>query len=129
MDLSRGEIMRARILVVDDHELTRMGIRAALADTPDWEICGEALDGTEAVEKALQLKPDLVVMDIIMPNMSGIEAARQIRRVSPKVKILMLSVHDSPAVGTFVKLAGADAFLSKLQSSGHLHETVEQLLR
>jgi DNA-binding NarL/FixJ family response regulator len=120
--------MHARILVVDDHELTRMGIKAALADNPEWEICGEALDGTEAVEMALQLKPDLIVMDIIMPTMSGIEAARQIRRISPQTKILMLSVHDSPSIGTFVKLAGADAFLSKLRSSDYLHETVAQLL-
>lgn len=120
--------VHARILVVDDHELTRMGIKAALADNPEWEICGEALDGTEAVEMVLQLKPDLIVMDIIMPNMSGIEAARQIRRIAPQTKILMLSVHDGPSVGTFVKLAGADAFLSKLNSSDYLHETVAQLL-
>jgi DNA-binding NarL/FixJ family response regulator len=124
-----ADSVHARILVVDDHELIRMGIRAALAGNPDWEICGEALDGTEAMEKALQLKPDLVVMDIIMPTMSGIEAARQIRKISPRTKILMLSVHDAPSIGTFVKLAGADAFLSKLRSSEHLHETVAQLLR
>lgn len=106
-----------------------MGIKAALADNPEWEICGEALDGTEAVEMAFQMKPDLIVMDIIMPTMSGIEAARQIRRVSPQTKILMLSVHDSPSIGTFVKLAGADAFLSKVRSSSYLQETVAELLR
>lgn len=120
--------MQARILVVDDHELIRMGIRAALAHNPEWEICGEALDGTEAVEMAIQLKPDLIVMDIIMPTMSGIEAARQIRKMSPQTKIVILSVHDSPSIGTFVKLAGADAFLSKVRSSDYLHETVAQLL-
>jgi two-component system nitrate/nitrite response regulator NarL len=106
-----------------------MGIKAALADNPEWEICGEAHDGTDAVEKALQLKPDLIVMDIIMPTMSGIEAARQIRRVFPQTKILMISVHDAPSIATFVKLAGANAFLSKMHSSEYLHDTVSKLLR
>jgi len=113
---------------VDDHKLTRIGIRAALADTPGWEICGEALDGIEAVELTLQLKPDLIVMDILMPTMSGIEAARQIRKISPQTKIVMLSVYDAPSIHSFVKQAGADAFLSKVRSSGYLHETIAKLL-
>jgi len=124
----RVEPVRARILVVDDHKLTRIGIRAAVADTPGWEICGEALDGIEAVELTLQLKPDLIVMDILMPTMSGIEAARQIRKISPQTKIVMLSVYDAPSIHSFVKQAGADAFLSKVRSSGYLHETIAKLL-
>lgn len=118
----------ARVLVVDDHELIRMGIRATLAEIPDCEICGEALDGKDAVEKTLQLKPDLVIMDIILPAMSGIEATRQIRKASSSVKILILSVHDAPSISSLAKMVGADAFMTKGLAAAQLQEAITELL-
>jgi DNA-binding NarL/FixJ family response regulator len=70
--------MSARILVADDHEVVRQGIRAILQTRPDWEICGEAVDGREAIRLTKQLRPDVVIMDITMPNMSGLEASQEI---------------------------------------------------
>jgi DNA-binding NarL/FixJ family response regulator len=115
-------------LIVDDHELIRMGIRATLAEIPHCEICGEAFDGKEAVEKTLQLKPDLVIMDIILPAMSGIEATRQIRKTSSSVKILIISVHDAPSISSLAKLVGADGFLTKGLAATELQEAIAELL-
>lgn len=78
-----------RILIVDDHELIRKGVRSLLRDRPDFEICGEGVDGQDAIEQAGQLHPDLIVMDISMPKMNGLEATREIRRVLPQVDVLV----------------------------------------
>lgn len=102
---------RLRVLVVDDHELVRGGIAAILRD--GWEVCGEAGNGIEAIEKARDLLPDIVLLDVSMPIMSGTRAAKAIRAVAPETKIVFLSMHDSPTVGEMVKMAGADGFISK----------------
>lgn len=120
--------MQARILLVDDHELSRSGIKSLLAANPNWEICGEATDGRDALEKVQQLKPDLVIMDAIMPSMSGIEAARRMREQLPGVKIVILSVHDSNSVSQLSSLVGADVFLTKTTSPKNLRETITKLL-
>jgi DNA-binding NarL/FixJ family response regulator len=120
--------MQARILLVDDHELSRSGIKSLLVPNPNWEVCGEATDGREALEKVQQLKPDLVIMDAIMPSMSGIEAARRMREQLPWVKIVIVSVHDSDSVSQLSSLVGADVFLTKTTSPKNLRETIAKLL-
>src|SRR5918996_897999 len=79
-----------RILIADDHEVARRGIRAVLENHPGWEVCGEARDGRESVELSAATKPDLVLLDIGMPNLNGLEAARQILAILPDVAILIL---------------------------------------
>ena len=78
--------MAANILIVDDHEIVRRGLRSLLASRPDWQICGEAIDGVQGVEKAKALRPALVLMDISMPRMNGLEATRIIRKELPETK-------------------------------------------
>jgi DNA-binding NarL/FixJ family response regulator len=86
--------MGNRILVVDDHDVVRAGVRTILATRPDWEVCGEATNGKMAVEMAKDLRPDLIVMDITMPVMSGLEAAREIAKHDLPSKVLVLSMHE-----------------------------------
>src|SRR5207245_10164565 len=86
--------MPFRILVADDHEVVRRGLCALLQAQPDWEICGEANDGREALEKTQKLKPDVVILDIGMPTLNGLEATRQIPRLNPQPKVLILTMTD-----------------------------------
>jgi len=86
--------MGTRILVVDDHDVVRAGVKSILATRADWEVCGEATNGKMAVEMARELNPDLIVMDITMPVMSGLEAARDISKLGLKSKVLVLSMHE-----------------------------------
>jgi len=84
-----------RILVVDDHEPVRAGICALLATESTFTVCGEARDGYDAVEKANELHPDMVLMDVTMPVMNGLDATRQIKQLLPKTKIMIVTQHDS----------------------------------
>jgi DNA-binding NarL/FixJ family response regulator len=88
--------MHLRILVVDDHPVVRQGLKNLLDRDPDWEIIDEAEDGLEAVEKADRLKPDVVVLDLSMPRMNGLDACREIRKNVPDSEILIVTQHDSP---------------------------------
>jgi NarL family two-component system response regulator LiaR len=103
-----------RVLIADDQDFIRRGVRAVLSDEKDIEVCAEAIDGRDALVKSLELKPDVVIMDIIMPRMDGIKATRLLRKVLPETKILSLSQYDSPELVNEVKRAGAAAFVSKL---------------
>jgi len=87
-----------RILIADDHEVMRLGIRNLLESRPEWNICGEASNGQEAVNKALQCEPDVIIMDITMPTMNGLEAARIITESRPDIPIILFSLHLSPDV-------------------------------
>ncbi len=87
-----------RILLADDHEMLRRGLRAILTEQPGWQICGEAIDGRQAVELRGNLRPDVIVMDIAMPELNGLEATRQIRRVLPRAEILVLTFDESEAL-------------------------------
>jgi DNA-binding NarL/FixJ family response regulator len=116
-----------RILIADDHELARRGIRALLESHPGWEVCGEAKDGRETVELAVSMKPDLVLLDIGMPNLNGLEAARQILAASPEVAILILTMHDSDNVVREVLRAGARGYLLKSDAGRDLVAAVEAL--
>jgi NarL family two-component system response regulator LiaR len=103
-----------RVLIADDQDFIRRGVRAVLSDEKDIEVCAEAIDGRDALVKALQLRPDVVIMDIIMPRMDGIQATRLLRKALPETKILSLSQYDIPEMVNEVEQAGAAAFVSKL---------------
>lgn len=116
-----------RILIADDHEVARRGIRSLLESHPGWEVCAEAKDGRDAVELATSMKPDLVLLDIGMPNLNGLEAARQILTTSPNVAVLILTMHDSDNVIREVLRAGARGFLLKSDAGRDLVAAVEAL--
>jgi DNA-binding NarL/FixJ family response regulator len=116
-----------RILIADDHEVARKGIRALLETRQGWEICGEAKDGREAVECAKQMKPDVVLLDIGMPSLNGLDAARQIRTALPETSILILTMHDSEQVVREVLAVGARGFLLKSDAGRDLVAAVEAL--
>ena len=116
-----------RILIADDHEIARQGIRSLLEDRPGWEVCAEAKDGREAVNSALELRPDVCLLDIGMPNLNGLDAARQILGSLPDARILILTVHDSEQVVREVLSTGARGFLLKSDAGRDLVAAVEAL--
>src|SRR6266566_4510660 len=118
-----------RIFVADDHEVVRKGLMSLLHAQPEWKICGEAGDGRDAVEKAQQLKPDVIVLDIGMPSLNGLEATRQILKTNPHAKVLILPLHDSDQVVREVLNAGARGFLLKSDAARDLVAAVEALRR
>src|SRR5215831_13415106 len=118
-----------RILIADDHELVRQGLRALLASRPSWEVCGEAVDGLEAVEKAAQLRPDIVLLDVSMPRLSGLEAAPLIRRESPASEIVIVSQHDPAEMLPSALKAGARGFVSKSDIGSNLLSTIESIVQ
>jgi CheY-like chemotaxis protein len=115
-----------RILVVDDHEVVRIGIVNLLKDS--WDVCGQAANGLEAIEKVHELQPDLVLMDLRMPVMSGTEATRRIRAMSPKTKVVLLSMYESESVVELARLMGADACLSKRCAATELRKAIAAVL-
>jgi DNA-binding NarL/FixJ family response regulator len=116
-----------RILIADDHEVARKGVRSLLESHAGWEVCGEARDGREAVECATRLKPDVLLLDIGMPNLNGLDATRQILAMIPDARILILTVHDSEQVVREVLAAGARGFLLKSDAGRDLLAAVEAL--
>lgn len=120
--------MSVKILIVDDHDVVRQGLRSFLAVRPDWEICGEARSGDEAVQAVADLKPDIVILDITMPGISGLEAATRIRALGTAVRILIFTMHESPRIAIDVNDAGAHGFVQKSQASRDLILAVDRLL-
>ncbi len=116
-----------RILVVDDHDIVRRGLKQLLTARPGWEVCGEAKTGREAVALAQQLKPEIVVMDISMPDLNGLEAARRIHKLFPKTGILVLSLHFSDQLVRDIVEAGARAYIVKSDADRDLVSAVEAL--
>lgn len=120
---------KVRILVADDHELVRRGLRSVIESQPGWEVSGEAIDGREAVQKVKQLKPDVVILDISMPGLNGLDATRQIMKVHPLAKVLILTVHESDQLAREVLDAGARGYLLKSDAGQDLVSAVEALRR
>src|ERR1700676_3066807 len=120
-----GRIISMRILIADDNEMVRRGVKGLLSSETTWEVCGEAIDGTEALRKARELLPDLVLLDINMPGMSGLEAARLLRREVPKAKILVMSLHDPLQLLPRVLEAGAHACVDKSCLGPDLLQTIK----
>lgn len=118
---------KIRVLVVDDHELVRRGLRALFDVDSGCEICGEAANGRDAVECARQLEPDVVVLDISMPGLNGLEAARQIRKTVPKAEVLALTMSDSDQLVRQLLNAGVHGYLLKSDAATDLVEGVKSL--
>ncbi len=116
-----------RILIADDHDLMRRGVKALLQSHAGWEICGEAHTGREAVTKAEELRPDVVILDISMPDLNGVEAARRIRKASANTEILILSMHYSDQLIREILDAGVRGYIVKSDSDRDLIIAVETL--
>jgi DNA-binding NarL/FixJ family response regulator len=121
--------MKLRILLADDHEIVRRGLCALLQNHEGWEVCGEAIDGRDAVEKAKQLKPDVVVLDVGMPNLNGLDATRQLVQYDPNFKVIVLTITDSDQVIREALDAGARGFVLKSDAARDLVSAVEALQR
>jgi len=117
-----------RVLIVDDHEAVRKGVCAILSSRVDIEVCGEAVNGEEAMVKAKELKPDLIILDVTMPVLNGFDAAREIQKILPKVRILMLSMHESKQLVEEAKRLGVHGYVSKTQAGDVLLTAVDTLI-
>lgn len=120
---------KIRILLADDHTILRDGIRNLLDEEPDMEVVGEAEDGREAVQLAQQLKPDVVIMDIAMPLLNGVEATRQIKRDHPQCQVLVLTMHDDEEYIRQVLEAGALGYVLKYAAAGELFGAIRAVHR
>ena len=125
----RRPLPELRILIADDHELIRRAVRTLLEEEPGWKVVAEASDGQEAFEKAKETKPEVVVLDIGMPRLSGLEAARRLKRILPQVKVLMLTVHESERLALEVLNAGARGYVTKSDTAKELVTAIEALRR
>lgn len=119
--------MACRILIADDNERVRRGVSELLSREPMYEVCGEAVNGSEALQKAASLKPDLILLDISMPDINGLEVARVVRRESPEIRILVTSQHDPGQVLPRAIAAGADACVDKSRLATDLLPAVRLL--
>ena len=119
----------ARLVIADDHDIVREGIRRILTRMrPNWEICGEAGNGEDSVKLVAALIPDVAVLDVTMPGMSGLEAARQIARSNPACRILIFTVHDAGWLMSEIRRAGAHGYVQKSQVARDLVTAIECLL-
>jgi DNA-binding NarL/FixJ family response regulator len=118
-----------RILIADDHYVVRAGLRALLESRPGWEVCAEATNGREAVEKAAKLKPEIAVLDISMPLLNGVEVVRQLRKLAPETQILILTMHESDDLVQQVVEAGARGYILKDDADRILLAAVDALRR
>src|SRR6195256_5959392 len=121
--------MKLRILIADDHEVVRRGLCTLLQTHEGWEVCGEAKDGRETVEKAKQVKPDVVILDVGMPNLNGLAATRQLMQENPQQKVIVLTIDDSDEVIREALDAGARGFVLKSDAARDLVAAVEALER
>jgi DNA-binding NarL/FixJ family response regulator len=118
-----------RILIADDHEHVRMSLRSLLESRHDLKVCGEAKDGEEAVQMARELNPDLIILDVHMPVLDGISAAKQIKSILPNVPVLMHSMYNGEQMDQMSRLAGAQGFVCKADTHRVLLNAVNTLLQ
>ncbi len=121
--------MPLRILVVDDHAVVRRGVRTLLESQDGWEVCGEATTGRQAVEMSRQLRPDVVVMDLSLPELNGLDATRQILKDAPNTEVLVLTMHQSEELARDVLKAGARGYVLKSDADENLIGAVDTLRR
>jgi DNA-binding NarL/FixJ family response regulator len=117
-----------RVLIADDHAAVRKGVCTILSQRLDIEVCGEAENGREAIEKAKALDPDLIILDVTMPVLSGFEAAREIRKVLPKTPVLILTMHRSRQLIEEAKKLGLNGYVAKTQATETLLQAVDTVL-
>lgn len=116
-----------KVLLVDDHTIFREGIRALLSAEPDMEVVGEACDGAQAIELAAKLLPDIIVMDLIMPGMNGMQAAQQLHDRHPDIKVLILSMYDDEEYIRQILKAGASGYVLKRAASDDLLRAIREV--
>jgi len=126
--MTAGTKAKMNVLIADDHEVVRKGVCSILESRVDWRVCGEANNGEEAIKKARQLNPDLIILDVTMPVRDGFSTASEIRELMPKVPILMLSMHDGRSMVRAAQAAGAQGFVTKADVAGVLLKAVDALL-
>ena len=119
---------RVRVLIADDHEVMRMGIRNLIQFRSGWSVCAEASNGQEAVEKTLQFHPDVVVMDLTMPVMNGLEAASEIVRTQPEIPVILFSLHVSDDLYPDLQKEGIRGAVAKADAARDLAQAVETVL-
>src|SRR5574341_313768 len=119
--------MTVRILVVDDHAVVRRGVRTLLESHEGWEVCGEATTGRDAVVQSLRLRPDVVVMDLSLPELNGLDATRQILKAAPDIEVLVLTMHHSEELARDVLQAGARGYVLKADADENLIAAVDSL--
>jgi two-component system, NarL family, response regulator NreC len=116
-----------RILIADDNDHVRRGVAAIVSSQKNWIVCGEARDGAEAIQRTFELKPDLILLDVSLPDMSGLQVARRVRDNAPETKILVISNHDAQYLYPRVLQAGGDACLDKSRLATDLLETIRKI--
>jgi len=120
-------VTQVRILVADDHDLIRRGVRTLAATQRGWRVVGEAVNGLEAVEKVEELRPDLAIVDITMPDLDGLEATRRIRQRVPETRVLILSMHESEQMVEQARMAGAQGYVLKSDLSNALLKAIHEV--
>ena len=118
-----------RVMLADDHAVVRRGLRTLIEGVPGWEVCAEAADGNETVKLAAEAKPDVLIMDLSMPGLGGVDATIQIRKILPQIEVLILTMHESDRLAGQALRAGARGYLLKGESEDKLMEALDALSR
>jgi DNA-binding NarL/FixJ family response regulator len=117
----------ARILIADDHEVVRVSLRSLISSRDNWQLCGEARNGREAVQLAKQLRPDVVMLDLSMPELNGLEATLQIRKALPMTEVLVFTMHETEDLVRQVIAAGARGYILKSDAVAQIEPAIDAL--
>ena len=120
--------MPVRLLIVDDHDVVRQGVRRILRSRQEWEVCGEAENGVEALQKIADLQPDLVVLDVSMPQKDGLAVATELATMKSSCKVLILTMHNSTEVESAIRRTGAHGYVIKSQAAKDLMRAIDTIL-